>query len=68
MLCILMFNADRARDRPHPRKEECCKRCSQEWQLKWTPAIIQYSDTSKGRQGALFKQMQKVFEGGKVYS
>ena len=34
-----------------------------EWQRKWTPAILQYSDTLVGKQAVLFKQNQKPCQG-----
>ena len=43
-------------------KRNVAKSAAKEWQLKWTPAITEYSETLKGKQGTMFKQNQQMFQ------
>ena len=43
-------------------KRNVAKSATREWQLNWTPAIIDYSETLKGKQGTMFKQNQQMFQ------
>lgn len=41
------------------------KNATKEWQLKWTPAITEYSENlPKGKHEAIYKQNQQMFQEG----
>ena len=46
-----------------PAKKDVAKTATEDWQTKWTPAILQHSATLTGRQGAMYKQNQKACQG-----
>ena len=44
-------------------KRDVGQSAATEWQTKWTPALLQHSDTLTGQQGVLLKQNQKACQG-----
>lgn len=47
-------------------KKEVGPSAIMEWKRKWTPALLRYSETLTGKQGALMKQNHKSCQGNLV--
>ena len=44
-------------------KKDVALSATTEWKSKWTPALLQLSETLTGKQGALLKQSQRICHG-----